>query len=113
MKIPTKVPENGFYYHYKHDPHGEVNNYAYEVVGVGCHTEDDCRPEDAHLVVYRPLYEAFVYKAGKLFDLRPLEMWMGNVTKDGKTFPRFTRITDPNMIKQLEEIKKRMYPEVY
>ncbi len=109
MKIPTKVPTNGFYYHYKHDPHGSVNNYAYEVVGVGCHTENDCRPEDANMVVYRPLYEASVYKAGKLFDLRPLDMWMGDVTKDGKPLPRFAKITDVLVINQLQEIRKQMY----
>lgn len=109
MKIPTRVPEKGFYYHYKHDPNGSVNNYAYEIVGVGCHTEEDCRPEDANIVVYRPLYEASVYKAGKLFDLRPLEMFMEDVTKEGKTFPRFKKITDPSIIAQLEEIKSSMY----
>ncbi len=109
MKIPTQVPKNGFYYHYKHEPSGSVNNYAYEVIGVGCHTEDDCRPEDANMVIYRPLYEASVYKAGKLFDLRPLDMWMGEVTKDGVTFPRFTKITDLTVITQLEEIKQKMY----
>lgn len=108
-RAPKAVPENGFYYHYKHDPNGEVNAYAYEVVGVGHHTEDDCRPEDANMVVYRPLYEATVYKMGKLFDLRPLEMWMGNVEKDGKTLPRFSRITDPTVIEKLEEIKRQMY----
>lgn len=109
MKIPTKVPEKGFYYHYKHDPKGSVNNYAYEVIGVGIHSEDDCRPEDANMVVYQPLYEAAVYKAGKLFDLRPLEMWMGDVTKDGETFRRFQRIIDPVVITELEKIKKEMY----
>lgn len=109
MKIPAKVPEKGFYYHYKHDPNGAVNNYTYEVVGVGVHTEEDCRPEDANMVVYRPLYEAAVYKAGKLFDLRPLEMWVGSVTKDGKTFPRFQKITDPKVIAELEVIKTKMY----
>jgi len=109
MKIPTKVPEKGFYYHYKHDPNGEFNNYAYEVVGVGVHTEDDCRPEDASMVVYRPIYESSVYTAGKLFDLRPLEMWMGDVTKDDKTFPRFKKITDPEVIAKLEEIREEMY----
>lgn len=109
MKIPDKVPENGFYYHYKHDSQKEVNNYAYEVVGVGCHTEDDCRPEDANMVVYRPLYEASVFKAGKLFDLRPLEMWIGNVLKDGKTTPRFSKISDPEIIMRLEKVKKQMY----
>lgn len=109
MKFPNRVPKNGFYYHYKHDPAGAINNYAYEVVGVGCHTEDDCRPEDAHMVVYRPLYEASVYKAGKLFDLRPLEMWMGNITKDGITIPRFAKITDTTAIAKLQEIRQQMY----
>ncbi len=31
MNKPSQIPENGFYYHYKHDQKGEVNNYA-EVV---------------------------------------------------------------------------------
>jgi hypothetical protein len=111
MKIPGRVPEKAFYYHYKHDPKGPVNNYAYEVIGVGCHTEDDCRPEDANMVVYRPLYDAAVYQAGKLFDLRPLDMWMGDVTKDGKTLPRFSKITDPKVVQALAAIKTKMYPE--
>ena len=109
MKIPARVPESVFYYHYKHDEKGPVNTYAYEVIGVGCHTEDDCRPEDANMVVYRPLYESSVYKAGKLFDLRPLDMWMGNVTKDDRTFPRFQKITDMAVIAELEVIKNQMY----
>jgi hypothetical protein len=42
IKIPNKIPEiNCFYYHYKHDPSISVNNYAYEVIGVGMHSEDD------------------------------------------------------------------------
>jgi hypothetical protein len=109
MKIPTRVPEKGFYYHYKHDSSKSVNDYAYEVVGVGVHTEDDCRPEDANMVVYRPIYESSVYTAGKLFDLRPLDMWMGEVVKDGKAIPRFSRITDPNIILKLEQILREMY----
>lgn len=105
------IPENGFYYHYKHDPNGAVNNYAYEVMGVGHHTEDDSRPEDAYMVVYRPLYEeASVYQAGKLFDLRPLGMFMENVTKDGRIFPRFERISDAVIIAELKVISKSMYP---
>src|SRR3989344_8645523 len=105
LKIPEKVPEKGFYYHYKHDPAGPVNNYAYEVMGVGCHTEDDCRPEDSNMVVYRPLYkEAFVYKAGRLFDLRPLEMWMGKAVFKGKTVSRFAKIKDKKIIQKLQKI---------
>lgn len=109
MKVPTQFLECGFYYHYKHDPNGSIDNYAHEVIGVGCHTEDDCRPEDANMVIYRPLYESLVYKSGKFFELRPLEMWFGNVTKDGVTLARFTKITDPAVIMQLEEIKRQMY----
>lgn len=102
-------PEPGVYYHYKHTADGEVNNYAYRVMGVGHHTEDDCRPEDQYMVVYRPLYEAFVYKNGKMFDLRPLEMFMEKVEKDGEVKDRFTRITDPDVITKLEAIEKEMY----
>lgn len=110
MKIPNKVPEKGFYYHYKHDRLGPFNNYAYEIIGVGHHTEMDETQAESMMVVYRPLYkEALVYEMGKLFDLRPLFMFMQNVTKDGKTFPRFKKITDPKVIARLEEIKKEMY----
>lgn len=109
MHFPTKVPEKGFYYHYKHDPVGSVNNYAYEVVGAGIHTEDECRPEDFSMVVYRPLYNAKVFEAGKLYDLRPLEMFMEDVTKDGKTFPRFRKIVDPEVLEKLNAIKTEMY----
>ena len=112
MKAPNTIPEKGFYYHYKHDPNGTVNNYAYEIIGVGCHTEDDCRPEDANPMIYRPLYEeAFVYKNGKLFNLRPLEMFMGDVKKDGITIPRFKQIIDPIIIAELKNIRERMYDE--
>ena len=109
MKIPTHVPERGFYYHYKHDPDGPVNNYAYEVTSVGCHTEEDCRPEDANMVVYRPLYESSVYKAGKFSDIRPLEMFMEDVTVGDTTMPRFRKISDPDIIAQLTAIQKQMY----
>lgn len=107
--LPNNIPTPGFYYHYKHDPAGEVNNYAYEVLGIGFHTEDDCRPEDVHLVVYRPLYESSVYKAGKYFDVRPLSMFMEAVTKDNRTFPRFTKITNSKVILELEENRDVMY----
>lgn len=105
MNSPKKVPENGFYYHYKHDASGPINNYAYEVVGVGAHTEE----ENIFMVVYRPLYQSSVYEAGKLFDIRPLEMWMGSVEKDGKVFSRFSKITNAEVITELQKIKQRMY----
>lgn len=109
LEAPNKIPENGFYYHYKHDPKKEVGNYAYEVLGVGFHTEDDSREEDKNLVVYRPLYESSVYKAGKFFDIRPLSMFLEKVTKDEKTFDRFAKITDPDTLVKLKTIKSKMY----
>ena len=112
--MPKKVPETGFYYHYKHDPSGPVNSYAYEVIGVGFHTEDNARKGEEHFLVYRPLYEASVYKASMelgiaCFDCRPLEMWMGNVEKEGKTFPRFQKVTDPAVVVALAKIRNGMY----
>jgi hypothetical protein len=85
-----------------------VNNYAYYIYGIGHHTEDDCRPEDAFMQVYRPLYEeAYAYRNGGLFDLRPLHMFFEPAEWK---MPRFTRITDPDVIAQLQAIKAHMYP---
>jgi hypothetical protein len=106
-------PEKGYYYHYKHDPTGSIYNYAYEVLGVGLHTEgkhDETDQKD-QFVVYRPIYEAYVYQMGKMFDIRPLEMFMGEVEKDGKILKRFTKIIDPNIISELKKKKEEMYGE--
>lgn len=117
LPLPKRVPEVGFYYHYKHDLGGPVENYAYEVMSVGFHTEDDARPGEEHFVNYRPLYkDAAVYQASLKFgvpcvDNRPLEMWMGDVEKDGKSIPRFLKITDLGVIGQLVKIRDDMYPE--
>jgi hypothetical protein len=46
---PEKRPETGYYDHYKHDSNGLLNNYAYYIYGVGHHTEDGCRPQDAFI----------------------------------------------------------------
>ena len=115
IKMPEKVPELGFYYHYKHDPDGSVENYAYEFLGVGFHTEE----EGVVFANYRPLYrEAGVYQASITLgvpctDERPLLMWMGDVEKDGisgaSTFPRFRKITDPKIIAALTKIRDEMY----
>jgi hypothetical protein len=109
---PSQLPQPGYYYHFKHDPAGLVNNYAYYIYGVGHHTEEDCRSEDAFMQVYRPLYEeSYAYRYGGLFDLRPLHMFFKPAQWNGKTVPRFTRIVDPDVIAQLAAIKARMYPD--
>lgn len=101
-------PEKGFYYHYKHTDK-DVFNYAYEVLNIGHHTEIDGLQESA-MIVYRPLYEsAGVYGAGKHWDVRPLNMFMEEVIKEGETFPRFKKIEDPEIIKALEQKRDEMY----
>ncbi len=107
---PEEMPVAGGYYcHYKHDPKRGVGDHVYEVIGVGCHTEADCRPVDANMVIYRPLYPQAAVYAARLYDLRPLAMFMELVTKEGKTFPRFTRITDPITVAELDQIRKELY----
>lgn len=96
-------PEKGFYYHYKHDPKGEVNNYAYEVVGFSRDTENK-----SFSVLYVPIYENDWFAPAD-FQARPLEIFMENITKDGKNMPRFSKITDEKIIEELERIKKEMY----
>lgn len=99
----------GFYYHYKHDPKGAINNYAYEVIGIGNHTEADCRFADKYMVIYRPIYEAYVYKNGKMFDIRPYDMFTESIEKNGNIIPRFAKIANPEIIKQLISIRDIMY----
>jgi hypothetical protein len=109
--MPQQVPESGYYYHYKHKADGAVNNYAYFIYGIGHHTEDDCRPDDRFMLVYRPLYEAFVYTNGKMFDLRPLHMFYEPAVVDGVSVPRFVKIDDPAIVAKLREIRSQMYTE--
>lgn len=100
--------KKGYYYHFKHKKNGDINNCAYEVIGIGLHSEGEHRVEDT-LVIYRPLYESVGYKMGKMYDLRPLAMFLENVKKEGKTVKRFQLIEDKKIIQELDEIKKRMY----
>lgn len=97
------LPELGYYYHYKHDPSGPINNYAYEIVGTARHSEDE-----TFVVLYRPLYEGDWFRPAD-YCARPLDMFMEDVEKDGYSGPRFIKITDPSVIPELERIKNEMY----
>lgn len=110
---PQKRPETGYYHHYKHDPQKGVRDYAYFILGVGHHTEEDCRPEDQFMQVYLPLYESFVYKNGKMLDLRPLHMYAEPAQWKGKEVERFTRITDPAVIAELKAVRNEMYSHLF
>jgi hypothetical protein len=97
-------PENGFYYHYKHDPAGALNNYAYEVFGLARHSEDK-----SVFVMYRPLYENSYFE-GVDASIRPLDMFLETVSKDGREVPRFAKIEDPAVLAELSAIRDRLYP---
>jgi tellurite methyltransferase len=97
-----QVPENGFYYHYKHDESKGFNHHAYEVTGIGKHTEDDTA-----FVIYRPLYENNITPATHF--IRPLELFFDEVEYEGKTLPHFVKITDSEMVEKLKDIKEKMY----
>ena len=65
-------------------PTGKYRHYKgndYEVVGVATHSETH-----EPMVVYRPLYGE-----GGLW-VRPLAMFVEDVTVDGKTLPRFAKL---------------------
>jgi hypothetical protein len=97
------APEKGFYEHYKHDASKDINNYTYEVIGVGLHTEDR-----DYYVVYRPLYKN-KFLTGANFCLRPYEMFLGTVEKNGVVVPRFKKIIDEEIISALTKIRDEMY----
>lgn len=63
---------------YRHFKGGE-----YEVLCLARHSETL-----EEMVVYRALYGA------KEVWVRPASMWNGRVERDGKAFPRFTRIAE-------------------
>lgn len=96
-------PSNGFYRHYKHNPEKGFNDYVYEVIGIALHSE-----EKVYMVAYRPVYSN-TYLAPANFSVRPLDMFMENVEINGKTLPRFEHITDEALIRDLIEIKNKMY----
>ncbi len=109
-QLPERRPEPGYYYHYKHDPAGPANNYAYYICGVGHHTEDDCRPQDKFMQVYLPLYDSYVFRNGKMFDLRPLHMFYEPAEWKGAQVPRFTKIMDVQTLGILRSMRRKMYP---
>ena len=111
------LPEKGFYYHCKHNPQKGIDDCAYEVVGTAFSTESagvhNENPQDFYkdeVVVYRSLFsDSLILKAKRDFWIRPLKMFLEDVEKDGKKMQRFIKITDSEIIAELEKIRDRMY----
>lgn len=76
--LDLPVIEPGKYQHYKGN--------LYEVIDVGCHTETH-----EYFVVYRPLYE---HAGQPNIWLRPYDMFVEMVEKDGEKFPRFKKVNE-------------------
>ncbi|MCA9356301.1 DUF1653 domain-containing protein [Candidatus Nomurabacteria bacterium] len=100
-----KANPGDFYKHYKHDPSIDKYNYVYQVVNIGLHTEEDGQ----ELVIYRPLYEAYVYRHDKMYDVRPRTMFEETIEKDGKVIERFTLVTDADEIADFTKKVEEMY----
>lgn len=96
------IPENGFYYHYKYDA-SKGFKYLYEVTGIGIHSEDK-----SCFVIYRPLYE-IEDLAQPISFVRPIELFVDEMEWNGQIVSHFTKITDPETIAKLEEIKEKIY----
>ncbi|MEY3783933.1 MAG: hypothetical protein RLZZ230_255 [Candidatus Parcubacteria bacterium] len=94
MKNSHKIATGDFYYHYKHNPEGEINNFAYGIIGTALHTETENL-----FIIYKPLYQT----EHKLFA-RPHELFTGAVILDDVEIPRFSQIFDPNVISKLKTI---------
>ena len=75
-KFDVPKLDTGLYRHYK-------GGY-YDVLGVGCSTETD-----EYFVVYRALYERGTVPS---IWLRPYDMFVETIEKDGKITPRFEKI---------------------
>lgn len=103
VPVVPQIPQKGFYYHYKHDPRGEFNNYVYEVIGLGRNTE-----EKTYTVLYRPIYKN-EWMSPAAYQSRPYDMFFEKVIKDGKEMPRFELITDGELISKLEEVREVLY----
>lgn len=97
------IPDSGFYYHYKHDPMGLVNKYAYFVAGLARNTKD----ENLY-VLYYPLY-LDDWLAPASYCVRPLNEFSENVLLNNKLVPRFMRIIDSETILKLTELRNKMY----
>lgn len=96
MKNSSEITAGSFYYHYKHDAKGEINNFAYEIIGTAMHTETE-----NFFVIYKPLYP----NEQKLFA-RPIELFTDVVIVEDKEIPHFTLITDIEVIESLQRFSE-------
>jgi len=72
---PKRLPQPGYYYQFKHDPHGPVNNYAYYIYGVGHHTKTIAEPKMPSCKSTAIIRGGVCLPERLPLDLRPLHMF--------------------------------------
>lgn len=86
-----------YYYHFKHDPSVSINNYAYELIGLGKNADTD-----EEFVIYKPLYRND--HIGKCdFYIRSKNNFFETIIRKGKKIKRFKKISDKKVIAQLSK----------
>ena len=109
---PESIPQPGqYYFHYKHFTANTDNDplyHSYYVIGIAGDAHND--NYDSRAVIYEPAwstehideYELTCYS-------RPLGEFMEEVTLDDETtHPRFTLITEEELIQRLEQARKNL-----
>lgn len=74
-------PKKGRYRHFK--------GSEYELLYIARHSETD-----EPMVIYKALYDCGETPNNERIWVRPLSMWTETVTRDGKTFPRFSLVEE-------------------
>ncbi len=95
----TRLKIGEFYYHFKHNME-DVFDHAYVILDFGFDLE-----YDKEVVFYKPLYELVIDGVKVKTGVRSIENFTETITRDGKTFPRFSLVTDPTTISQLQNKK--------
>lgn len=74
----------GIYHHYK------SKDKLYKVIGIARNTENNYE----EMVVYQALYNIPEFGGDGVIFVRPLKMFLENVTVDGKEIPRFSFVRE-------------------
>ncbi len=102
--------KKGFYYHFKHDRNGPINNCAYEVLGAAINSDFEEDDLGYTGVIYRPLYvNELLAKEGSSFFRRASADFISEKVNNGIAVKRFTEISDREVISKLEAIRDEMY----
>lgn len=109
-RLPEGYPAAGFYAGYKRSPHDPIGVHMYEVLAPPYYAGDSSELKGVSFVLYRPLSkDAPVYKAGRGYDLKLLHEFLAPAKLDGRVVPRYTHISDLELIIMCKGLCKALY----